>query len=30
VPAEGGKRAIAILVDSPSRVTEGGVATGKE
>jgi hypothetical protein len=30
VPAERGKHAIAILVDSPSRVTEGGVATGKD
>jgi hypothetical protein len=29
VPAERGKHAIAILVDSPSRVTEQGIATGK-
>lgn len=30
VQAEKGKHAIAILVDSPSRVTDSGVATGKE
>jgi hypothetical protein len=30
VPAERGKHAIAILVDSPSRVTEGGVAVGED
>jgi hypothetical protein len=30
VPAEQGKHGIAILVDSPSRVTDNGSATGKE
>jgi hypothetical protein len=30
VPGEGAKHAIAILVDSPSRVTQGGIATGKD
>jgi hypothetical protein len=30
VPADRGKHGIAILVDSPSRVTDNGSATGKE
>jgi hypothetical protein len=30
VEAEGGKHAISILVDSPARVTDSGVATGKD